>query len=88
MLCNGLTQVAHHHFKKEKSLTLRYNLDNLIPLCNGCHFKLRFHESYWACKIMEIKGLGWFRKLDKLNKFKIKPNYKEIYQVLLKELNK
>ena len=88
MLCGDKTQVAHHHFKKEKSLTLRYVLENLIPLCNGCHFKLRFHESYWACKILEIKGMKWFKKLDKMNQVKIKPDYNEVYKTLTKILNK
>lgn len=84
ILCGRPTQVAHHHFHKSKSLTLRYNLKNLIPLCNACHFMLGFNESYWACKILEIKGMKWFKKLDKLNKVKIKLDYDKIYNVLLR----
>lgn len=65
LLCGGQTQVAHHHVHKSKSLALRYDLDNLINLCHSCHFKLHFNESYWASKIVEIKGMDWFQDLDK-----------------------
>ena len=84
ILCGRPTQVAHHHFHKSKSLTLRYNFKNLIPLCNPCHFMLGFNESYWACKILEIRGMKWFKDLDKANKIKIKPDYNEIYKTLIK----
>lgn len=66
LLCGGQTQVAHHHVHKSKSLRLRYHLPNLINLCNGCHLKLHYNESYWASKIVEIKGMEWFKELDRL----------------------
>ncbi len=66
ILCHATTQVAHHHVHKSKSTRLRYDLDNLIPLCNGCHFKLHQNESYWAGKIIEIKGMPWFKRLDRV----------------------
>ena len=65
ILCPNPTQVAHHHVHKSKSTRLRYDLDNLIPLCNGCHFKLHQNESYWAGKVIEIRGMDWFKQLDK-----------------------
>jgi hypothetical protein len=82
MLCGQSTQVAHHHVHKSKSLVLRYNIDNLIPLCNGCHFKLHLNESYWASKIVETRGIEWFQYLDKEKNKIIKPNYNEIYEAL------
>lgn len=66
LLCGQKTQVAHHHKHKSSSTRLRYELDNLINLCNSCHYKLHQNESYWASKIVEIKGLEWFKKLDKM----------------------
>ncbi|MDD5068887.1 MAG: HNH endonuclease signature motif containing protein [Candidatus Pacebacteria bacterium] len=65
LLCGRNTEVAHHHVHKSKSTRLRYDLDNLIPLCGSCHFKLHQNESFWAGKIIEIKGLEWFQKLDR-----------------------
>lgn len=63
--CWGDTQVAHHHVHKSKSTRLRYDLDNLIPLCSHCHIVLHNNESYWASKIVEIKGIEWFKTIDK-----------------------
>lgn len=65
LLCNNPTEVAHHHVHKSKSTALRYVLSNLINLCNSCHLRLHMNESYWASKIVEIKGLEWFRELEK-----------------------
>lgn len=67
LLCGQPTQVAHHHVHKSQSTRLRYELDNLIPLCNKCHCALHVgDESYHASRIVEIKGVGWFRKLEKM----------------------
>lgn len=65
LLCPNPTQVAHHHVHKSKSLILRYDLDNLINLCNSCHFALHQNESYHASRIVQIKGLAWFEGLQK-----------------------
>jgi hypothetical protein len=80
--CTYETQVAHHHVHKSKSLILRYNFDNLIHLCNHCHLMLHFNESYWASKIVQIKGLDWFESLEKEKNKIYKPNYDEIYNTL------
>jgi len=64
LLCSRPTQVAHHHIHRSKSSRLRYELDNLINLCHACHLTLHHNESYWASKIINIKGLEWFKKLD------------------------
>ena len=65
LLCRNETQVAHHHVHKSKSSRLRYELDNLIPLCGHCHVVLHNNESYWASKVVEIKGLSWFQSIDR-----------------------
>lgn len=66
LLCGRGTEVAHHHIHKSKSTRLRYELSNLIPLCNSCHYKLHQNESYWASKVIEVKGIKWFQEIDKL----------------------
>lgn len=66
LLCSRATEVAHHHVHKSKSTRLRYELGNLIPLCHSCHYKLHQNESYWASKVVEIKGLQWFQEIDRL----------------------
>lgn len=72
LLCGGPTQVAHHHVHKSKSTRLRYEIDNLIPLCGSCHVKLHQNESYWGSKVTEIRGLEWFQRIDRLGRETVK----------------
>lgn len=84
--CTYETQVAHHHVHKSKSAILRYNIDNLIPLCNHCHLMLHHNESYWASKIVEIRGVKWFKKLDEEKNKLIQIN-KAYYEEQLERLD-
>lgn len=88
--CTGNTQVAHHHCHKSKSLILRYDFENLINLCHHCHLMLHFNESYWASKVVQIKGLEWFAYIEKTkNKLMVgkdKINYEVVYKRLEKKL--
>jgi len=65
--CAGITQVAHHHIKKSNSSALRYDLDNLIPLCNCCHMMLHQNESKWVTILIQKKGMEWAESLLKKN---------------------
>lgn len=66
LLCGSDTQVAHHHVHKSKSLRLRYEIMNLINLCNSCHCALHLNESYYASKIVLIKGIEWFQEIERI----------------------
>lgn len=72
LLCNNPTQVAHHHVHKSKSTRLRYELSNLINLCHKCHLALHHNESYYASRIVKIKGLAWFEDLEKMKQETVK----------------
>ena len=90
LLCGKDTQVAHHHVHKAASNRLRYEISNLINLCKGCHFKLHQNESYWASRIVEIKGLEWFQKLEKIGTEYVKVDrfwYASNYERLSRLLN-
>lgn len=90
LLCGNFTQVAHHHVHKSKSTALRYDLANLIPLCHRCHIALHHNESYWASKIIQIKGISWFEKLEKKKNITVKADasfYKNHYRRLDDLLN-
>jgi hypothetical protein len=71
-LCKRPTEVAHHHYHKSQSTRLRYELDNLVPLCNSCHVKLHHNESYWGTIVSNRMGeerfLGLIRKSHELVK--------------------
>ena len=79
------TQVAHHHVHKSKSSRLRYYIPNLIPLCHQCHLMLHNNESFWASKIVEIKGIEWFQGLEKKKNEIVKVD-RFFYERHLKEL--
>jgi len=81
--CTKNTQVAHHHCHKSKSLTLRHDIKNLIPLCNHCHLMLHWNESYWGSKVVQIKGLAWLKYIDKKKQETLRyPDYNAIYERL------
>lgn len=87
--CNIQTQVSHHYILKSKCTALRYELKNLIPLCNPCHLLLHTHESYYSSIIMSKKGLEWFESLKSQKEKIIKAdihfyieNYKRLRNIL------
>ena len=86
-LCGVKTQVAHHFIHKSKSSALRYDLDNLIPLCHHCHLMLHHNESKWAGMIINQKGLEWFNDLQRRGNEIVKTT-QQWYEVHLERLKK
>ena len=87
LLCGNPTQVAHHHCHKSKSNMLRHDLKNLVNLCHHCHQMLHFNESYWASKVVQIKGLRWFKYIEKKKQETLRyPDYEKTYKKLSKLL--
>jgi 5-methylcytosine-specific restriction endonuclease McrA len=89
LFCPNDTQVAHHFIKKSESNRLRYCIDNLVNLCNPCHFRLHNHESFWSAKIMQDRGIEWFDNLEELKKEFVhtdldyyKSNYERLKELL------
>lgn len=70
--CNYYTQVAHHHVHKSRSSRLRYDIENLIPLCHACHKMLHHDESFWGAKVAQIKGSEWFQYIEKAKQETVK----------------
>lgn len=71
--CGAPTQVAHHWIEKSRSSFLRYELENLVPLCNSCHLKI--HNIFGnnvvggfnvAEIIIKKRGKGWKNRLERL----------------------
>lgn len=90
LLCPNQTEVAHHHVHKSKSTRLRYEMENLIPLCHSCHLALHMNESYHASRIVDIKGLEWFRKLERKKNEIVKADinfYADYFIILSKMLD-
>ena len=86
-ICPNKCQVAHHFIPKSVSARLRYDWDNLIPLCNACH--MRLHQSgdpSYEYNIIKKKGDNWFELLQEKKQEIIKVN-KSYYENKLEELN-
>ena len=81
--CGNPTQVAHHWIEKSRSNYLRYDLRNLIALCQSCHTKIHnlFGSSVTnSLDVAEIiiakRGKKWRKQLDKDSAVLIK---KDVY---------
>ena len=64
--CGRPAYCCHHFFPKGQYGHLRYDLDNAIPICNGCHMGI--HTRGDPDIIIEIKtkrGEEWYNKLSK-----------------------
>lgn len=69
--CCGLpTQVGHHFIEKSRSNFLRYDTENnIISLCNVCHYKI--HNKYSVIGIIDVsdiirkkRGEEWFNYIQ------------------------
>lgn len=89
-VCGNPISCLHHFFPKSISAVLRYDWDNLIPICNGCH--MRHHSAgdpRIHATIIKKRGQDWYDKLLKRKNETIKVNI-EYYENILNtlEMNK
>ena len=65
LVCGGPNQVGHHYQTKQSSSYLRYDFNNLIPLCNSCHFKHHImFDPYIAFTIVKKMGKKWAENIE------------------------
>jgi len=76
MVCKGKYCCLHHYYPKSKASALRYDEDNLIPICNSCHLMHHTGSPDIHNKVNEIKGKNWYVKLKKKKEKIIKINIK------------
>ena len=85
-VCGKPISCLHHFFPKSVSSRLRYDWDNLIPICQGCHSRHhqandpRIHGT-----VIDKRGLQWYHELLKKKYEGIKVNieyYKKIWNSL------
>lgn len=65
LLCGKPATQVHHFFPKGQYGWVRYDIDNGISLCNGCHYRLHHIDPTLAVQIIENKGKKWYNKLKK-----------------------
>ena len=85
-VCGGHMNCLHHFYPKSVSSRLRYDWDNLIPICNGCHMRHhqagdpRIHNT-----VIKNRGANWLSLLEKKSRESIKVNieyYKYVWEML------
>lgn len=91
------TFVAHHWVEKSRSNRLRYDIENLIALCNSCHFKIHnqfgnriANQEDTKKLITDSHEIGWNEKMEKIGREYIKVDrqyYEEVKLRLQNEVN-
>lgn len=83
--CGRKTQVGHHWIEKGRSNRLRYDIDNIVSLCNVCHSQI--HNNFRnnvvqsidiAMTIINKRGKDWYDRMKLLQPEKVITN-KEYY---------
>lgn len=88
-VCGKPCTVGHHFFPKSVSSRLRYEMENIAHLCNGCHMRhhLAGDPVIHQTIIKNHGGQEWFDKLEKMSREYNKVNaefYMEAIRKLLK----
>ena len=83
MVCNKKMSCLHHYYPKSTSSRLRYDEDNLIPICQGCHFRHHNGDPSIHNMVNEVKGPIWLKELQKKKEGYLKTNigyYKSVIE--------
>ena len=82
---NGV--VGHHYIFKSQSNYLRFDMDNLVPLCPVCHTKLHLSgDPDIVATILKKKGMAWHDELQSKRRTLCKFN-KQYLSGIIEELN-
>jgi hypothetical protein len=77
-VCNKPTVGIHHFFPRSMCSILRFEVENGVGLCRGCHFAHHFkgdpkiHQA-----IVEKRGIDWYNKLEEQSKI-LQSSYKTV----------
>ena len=84
LVCGKEMSCLHHYYPKSTSSALRYDEDNLIPICQGCHLQHHNGNPSIHNKVNEIKGEEWLKRLQRKKEqiIKVGVNY---YKYIIKD---
>jgi len=88
LICPKPLSCGHHYFPKSTSASLRYDMENIIPLCAGHHLRHHCGDPEVHNRINEIKGEEWLEdlRIKKRNRYvNISLGY---YEDIIKTLQK
>jgi 5-methylcytosine-specific restriction endonuclease McrA len=63
MICGGEYSCVHHYIPKSRSTALRYDWDNLIPICARCHQTHHCGDATVHARVDLLKGEEWLENL-------------------------
>lgn len=75
LICGGEYSCLHHYWPKSTSTILRYDLENCIPICAGCHHKHHTGNPKPHEQTVLIRGKEWADRLDEKRKEGLGQNY-------------
>jgi|TARA_Y100000034_G_scaffold43202_1_gene52755 5-methylcytosine-specific restriction endonuclease McrA len=84
MVCDKECTVGHHFWPKSTSSRLRYEMDNIVPLCQGCHLRHHSGDPTIHAKVLEERGKDWYKKLDSIRREVTKQSIKYFEDVIEK----
>jgi 5-methylcytosine-specific restriction endonuclease McrA len=85
LVCRKPMSCLHHYHSKGKSSALRYEWDNLIPLCQGCHLHHHTGDPNIHNTVNEVKGKEWVKSLAEKRKETVKISI-SYYEDIIKTL--
>ena len=89
MVCGGELSCGHHFVTKGCCSALRYDWNNIIPICGGCHNRHHgANDPRIHMTVIKIKGIDWYDELEwKRCNLTVKPSQK-YYNKILQNLEK
>jgi len=77
-ICGGEFSCFHHFIRKSRSTLLRYDVENGIPVCVRCHYKIHFGEPIDEYRIYDQirkqRGKKWAKYIEDREHISIKKN--------------
>lgn len=87
LICVNKTSEMHHVIQKKQSTYLRYDEQNIVPLCKGCHLSHHMKGDPIIFKtILDKKGEDWWEYIKAHRGILVKRD--KSYYLLLEDLKK
>lgn len=91
-ICGREAVTVHHFIPKSRSEAVRYDIENGVPVCNGCHKKIHSWDPHLSGIVVLKRGEDWYfsllRRSSMVVSGRVTIQYlKEKIKILKKELN-
>jgi len=73
LVCGKPASTFHHFIPRSRSLVLKYDVENAIPICTKCHYKIHFSSNpVEVAEIVDLikkkRGEEWVDYIDEKRK--------------------